>query len=375
MRIAIIGVGHIADRYARNLSEAGFTIACCFDTADGRADAFARQWNAKALTRLTDVAGQDVNLALNLTPARQHAPVSLTLLACGVPVYSEKPLAHDVVTAIELVRASDDSGVALACAPDTMLSAPQQQLRRAVDAGVIGRPLLITAQMAWSGHEQWHPRPEQFFQRGGGPLLDIGPYWVTTMVNLVGRVNQVTALQSRLTVARQRSVGGRTVRFDAEVPTTAAMLMEFDSGVLASLVLTFDAPVTGGPSLEVVGEDGALMYSRPLFDYTGVVLHRPAGSADWTTLSTPAQTGRLGLGVQEVLAAHRGGTVSRLDKGLAMHVLEVLEAASVSGATGSTVRIRSSCERPEPMPSRHARSPLRPMRIARMLRSKRSAAG
>ncbi|MFI5716193.1 Gfo/Idh/MocA family protein [Nocardia sp. NPDC051750] len=333
MRAAIIGTGHIASSYARTLRAHGARITACLDVNPARAERFAARWDSVAVTEPAGLRRHSPDVAINLTPPREHGSVTETLLDLGIPVYTEKPLAHELGIARALVARSDERGIALMCAPDTLFGGPQQQLRRLVDAGLIGRPLLLHGQMAWSGHETWHPRPQMFYQRGAGPLLDLGPYWVTTMLDLAGPAVAVTAVDA----SPGTGGGGRA---GAEVPLTVAVLIEFRSGAVGTLAMSFDWPATTAPPLQILGEKGSLICDMPMFEGRGTVRYRPHGARAWSVLprTAPAVPWQRGIGVVHMLRGH-DMSESLLGKRRALHILDILQAAADSIGSGARTEV------------------------------------
>lgn len=348
MRAVVVGTGHIAEKYACTLSMHGIHLAACYDVRVERARAFARRWGAVVTEGLAELLDHSPHVAVNLTSPLEHARVSETLLMLGIPVYSEKPLAHDLAAGHDLIALSDTRNVPLMCAPDILLGGVQRELRRSIDAGLIGRPLFISGQIAWSGHEKWHPDPEFLYREGGGPLLDLGPYWATSMIHLVGPAVAVTAIGSPLRIERELgSYGLRPGTFIPEVPTSVALLIEFRSGVIGSLSMSFDWPFTAGPALQVVGDEGVLTCDTPLFEGMGVVRHRTVSMSGWEYLTPPppADAWRTGIGVVEMLKDPTNAT-RRLGKRLALHVLDVLHASARSMTTGARAAMTTTCEHP-----------------------------
>jgi predicted dehydrogenase len=350
MQAAIVGTGHIAESYAHTLMSYGISIPACYDINRGRADAFSRRWSSTAVHDLADIHRHRPDVAVNLTPPMQHAAVSKILLELDIPVYSEKPLAHELDAGRTLVETSDARNVPLLCAPDILLGAVHRRLRRSVDAGLIGRPLFVCGHIAWPGHERWHPRPEFFYKAGGGPLLDLGPYWITAMINVVGPVTAVTAVGSPLTVKRTlTSLDGGRDHLVPEIPTSIALLIEFRSGVIGSLGLSFDWPCTASPPFEIIGEEGSLVCDTPLFEGVGELRYRSTHARDWVPLPGPASLTRWrrGAGVIEMLTDPIRAA-PYLDKKLALHVLEIMQAAQMGMAKGVRTIVTSDWENPSP---------------------------
>lgn len=349
MRIAVVGTGYVAPQYARTLVAAGAEIVC-YDIDQPRQSSFAAEFDAAQAGSLIEITQHDVTLVVNLTPPAAHSEITAALLQAGLPVYSEKPLATTAAEAAELIYISQAAKVPLACAPDTILGSAQQQMRRAVDIGLIGQPLWMQGQVSWGEHEKWHPRPAFFYQRGGGPLLDLGPYWITAMINLAGPVDSVAAVSSPIApVRRWHRPDDVIVDLVPESPTTYALLLRFASGVVGSLLISFDLPNTMGPALEIVGEEGSLLLRESLFRGCGPVEHRPRDRADWMPLPVANQIPEWvrGVGVLEFIDAISNGTESRLSPDLALHSLKVFESAAAHSEAGIT-SVNYSVPRPQP---------------------------
>jgi predicted dehydrogenase len=348
MRVVIVGTGHIAEHYAHTLAANEVDLVACHDIDRQRALDFSRRWSSAAVFDIAEFCDYAADVAVNLTPPLEHATISKKLLMLNIPVYSEKPLAHELIAGHNLVQTSDDRKVALMCAPDVLLSPLHRKLRESVDSGLIGQPLFVSGQIAWSGHERWHPRARHFYLVGGGPLLDLGPYWIAAMVNLVGPVRAVTAIGSPLTVVRAlASRHGKHTEIVPEIPTTTALLIEFRSGVIGSLALSFDWPCTAAPAFEIVGEGGSLVCDTPLFNGNGVLHYRKRSTISWSELSVthPTVPWPRGIGVVKLLT-DRFRSAPWLSKALALHVLDTIDAAARSIVAGKRIMVTTSCPRP-----------------------------
>lgn len=337
MRAAIVGTGHIADSYARTLSSRGVHIVACTDIDGTRAMRFAARWGSRYVADLGGITEYRPDVAINLTSPMSHGEVSSALIDLGVPVYTEKPLAHVPEVARMLVARSDRREVALMCAPDTLFGEPQQQMRRILAGGMIGRPLLLHGQIAWSGHEHWHPRPQFLYRSGAGPLLDLGPYWVTAMIHLVGPAVAVTAVDAS-TGDRAVGVAGRRGCLVPEVPLTVVLLIEFRSGVIGTLAMSFEWPATPAPAFQVIGESGMLVCDTPLFEGRGRVRYRRPTEAGWSTIPHAPATVRWQRGIGAVqMLRDRAASEPLLDKRRALHTVDILHAAAASIDSGKRI--------------------------------------
>ncbi|MER7365895.1 Gfo/Idh/MocA family protein [Nonomuraea wenchangensis] len=297
------------------------------------------------------MADPGVDVVLNLTVPAAHAEVALQAIAAGKDVYGEKPLAANSADAARVLRAAEAAGVRVGCAPDTVLGTGTQTARKAVDDGLIGRPVAATATMVTAGHERWHPNPDFYYVPGGGPLLDMGPYYVTSLVTLLGPVTSVIGAASRLRGKRTIGSGPRRgEEIPVSVDTHVTGVLVHDSGALSTLVMSFDAAATRAPNIEVHGERGSLVVPDPNH-FDGVVQLSAVGDAGWRDLPDSAGYVAAGRGVGLAdLAATPAGEEPRASGALAFHVLDVMESLLASAASGAAVTVASTCERPSPVP-------------------------
>jgi predicted dehydrogenase len=305
------------------------------------------------------LADPAVDLVLNLTIPAAHAEVARKAIAAGKSIYGEKPLAATTAEARTVLEAAAAAGVAVGCAPDTVLGTGIQTARKAVDDGLIGKPVAATAVMATPGHELWHPNPDFYYQPGGGPLLDMGPYYVTALVTLLGPVVSVTGTASRSRAQRTIGAGPRAgERVPVAVDSHVAGTLTHAGGAISTLVMSFDAVRTKSPNLEVHGESGSLVVPDPnRFD--GDVQLFPLGGTEWEVLPVSAgyaEAGR-GFGMAD-LAATPAGSEPRAGGRLAFHVLDVMESVLESARTGAAVTVRSTAARPSPVPLTPLRHPV-----------------
>jgi predicted dehydrogenase len=354
LRVGLVGAGQISGAYLWTLPQLpGLALTRVADLDADRARAAAAQVpGAVPVTPGELFAADDVDLVLNLTLPQAHAQVALAAIAAGKHVYGEKPLAADTEQARVVLTAAAEAGVRVGCAPDTVLGTGIQTARAALDAGGIGRPVAATAFMTTPGHERWHPAPEFYYRPGGGPLLDMGPYYLTALVTLLGPVRRVIGMSSAPRGDRVIGTGPRAgARFAVEVDTHVAGVLEHAGGALATLMMSFDVWHAQLPRIEIYGTDGSLSVPDPN-GFDGVVGMAHAEGPGWTELPEGGgyRGATRGYGVADMARAIAAGTAHRADGELAFHVLDVMESLLDSAQEGRAVEVKSTCERPAPVP-------------------------
>ncbi|WP_334172408.1 Gfo/Idh/MocA family protein [Sinomonas sp.] len=360
MRVGIIGCGKIVGQYLASFRQLeGVRLVAVADIDMERARAVAAEWNdggehdggVRAVGVEELLASPDVDLVLNLTIPAAHAEVALKAIAAGKSVYGEKPLAATTVEARRVLDEAREAGVVVGCAPDTVLGTGIQTARKAIDDGLIGDPVAATATMVTPGHERWHPNPDFYYQPGGGPLLDMGPYYVSALVTLLGPVVSVTGAASHTRSERVIGSGPRAgEKIPVEIDTHVTGVLVHESGVLSTLVMSFDAVATHSSNIEVHGSMGTLAVPDPNhFDGDTRVFR--LGGAEWETLPVSAGyvgSGR-GYGIAD-LASTPPGEEPRAGGTLAFHVLDVMESLLDSAHSGKAVAVTSRAERPSAVP-------------------------
>lgn len=359
LTIGIVGCGTIVGQYLETFARLDdIRLAAVADLDSARAAEVAAGipgCDALAVDEL--LAREDIEVVLNLTIPAAHAEVSLKAIAAGKSVYVEKPLADTVEHARTVLDAAATASLLVGCAPDTVLGTGTQTARRALDDGLIGRPLAATATMVTPGHERWHPNPDFYYRPGGGPLLDMGPYYVTALVTLLGPVVRVVGASSALRETRTIGSGpreGETI--PVTTPTHVTGVLEHASGALSTLVMSFDAVASKASRIEVHGTAGTLSVPDPN-NFTGEVQLWPLGGEEWETLPPSAGYARAarGYGLAEMHWNAAGASSPRVaastaDGELAFHVLDVMQSLLSAAESGSAVAVSSTVPRPEPVP-------------------------
>jgi predicted dehydrogenase len=274
-----------------------------------------------------------------------HAEVALAAIAAGKHVYGEKPLAADTSSARAVLNAAAAAAVAVGCAPDTVLGTGVQTARASLDAGDIGLPVAATAFMTTPGHERWHPAPEFYYEPGGGPLLDMGPYYLTALVTLLGPIRRVVGMSSTPRATRVIGSGPRAgVEIPVRVATHVTGVLEHVGGELSTLMMSFDVWGAQLPRIEVYGTEGSLSAPDPN-GFDGTVRIFRDEWVDLPVLAGYPEAGR-GLGVADLARSIVDGKPHRANGDLAFHVLDVMECLLRAAESGTSVTIGSTCERP-----------------------------
>ena len=350
--VGVIGAGVISDAYLTNLTS--FPDVRVLAVADLDVERAAAQAVRHGVARSGGVDAvlddPEIEIVVNLTIPAAHVEVGLAALDAGKHVWTEKPLALDREAARKLLDRAQEKGLRVASAPDTVLGAGLQTARRAIEAGRIGEPRTALAIFQTPGPERWHPAPEFLFQQGGGPLLDMGPYYLTVLVQVFGAIRRVTATANRARDTRVIGSGPRAgTEFPVIVPTSVTALVEFDRGGSAQLVLSFDSALQRTGFVEVTGTRGTAVLPDPNRFDGSTTLHLPNRSEP-ETLTAQGHDAERGTGVLELARAIRSGAAERASGALAHHVLDAMLAIDESAAKGRTVDVASTVEAPPALP-------------------------
>ena len=356
-KIGIIGCGDISEIYLKNTTGlfANLDVVACSDLIPERSRAKAEFYGIEALTTDELLDRKDIEIVLNLTPPMAHRDISLKALNKGKHVYSEKPLGISREEGKQLFDTAREKGLYLGCAPDTFLGGGIQTCRKLIDDGWIGKPFGATAFMIGGGPAEFHPNPDFFYKYGGGPLLDMGPYFVTAMINLFGPAGKVSAFAQNPN--EEKTILG-PVRYGekikVETPTHISGLIEFKSGVCANLLTSFEShggyPHSGLPYLQVFGTEGTLLVPDPNTFGGPVRLRRFDGPFQEIPLTHGFTENSRGIGLSDMAASLRAGRKARVSAELAYHALDTMLSFYDSADKGVHVSVESECQRPEPLP-------------------------
>jgi predicted dehydrogenase len=353
MGVGIIGAGNISSQYLRAIK--GFDNIEVRGLADLRAEAAqsrAAEFGVKAMSVDGLLADPGIDIVVNLTIPRAHVEVGLAAIDAGKHVYGEKPLGITFAEGKRLLDAANAKGLRVGSAPDTFLGGAHQQARAVIDSGAIGQVVGGTAFFACPGHEYWHPDPAFYYDVGGGPVLDMGPYYITDLVNMLGPVARVQAMS--LTPLKQRPIRSEPKRgqlMPVHVQTHVTGTLAFASGALVTITLSFDVPKHSHVPYELYGTDASLLVPDPNHFGGELKLAKPRAE-NWETIpvSLPyADANYRSLGVADMAAAIRDNRLHRASGALALHVLEVMEAFEVASREERIVDIETTVLRPAPL--------------------------
>jgi predicted dehydrogenase len=324
--VGLIGCGTISTRYLLNGPRFGsFRFVACADADPAAAERAARAHGIEACDVDTLLARPDVEAVLCLTPPDSHADVALQALAAGKHVHTEKPLATSVEDGRRVLAAAAAAGLRVGAAPDTFLGAGMETMRAALEEGAVGVPAVAEVHLLAGPPEAWHPSPGFLYAELGGPLLDLGPYAVTTAVSLLGPVRRVAALAAAPRTEGRIATGPRAgSTFPILEPTRVAAVLEHDGGVLCTLTATYDADGPAQHGVVVHGREGTLLGGDPNAFDGPVVLRRRGEGEEVLPLVSEWRDESRGLGLDDLCRAAAGGGEQRASGALALHVLEVL---------------------------------------------------
>jgi predicted dehydrogenase len=355
VKVGIIGCGNISDIYLKNCTST-FSILEVVAVADliaERAQAKAEQYGIpKACSVEELLADPEIQIVINLTIPKAHVEVCLAALNAGKHVYVEKPLAITREDGKKVMALAKEKDLRVGCAPDTFLGGGIQTCCKLIEDGWIGQPVAATAFMTCHGHESWHPDPEFYYEVGGGPMFDMGPYYLTAMIAMMGPVRRVTG-SARMTFPQRTITSapkyGKII--DVEVPTHVAGVLDFENGAVGTIITSFDIWSAQLPRIEIYGSEGTLSVPDPN-TFGGPVFVKRAGAAEWSQIPLThgfAENSR-GIGVTDMAFALQSGRPHRANGEMAYHVLDIMHAFHDASDRGRHIELESSCDKPMPFP-------------------------
>ena len=355
-KVGVVGCGNISPSYfSINAKYGFFDIVACADLDVERAKMRAEEYEIPKACSVDELlADENVEVVLNLTVPQAHGPVAIQALQNGKSVYNEKPLAVARDDAQKMLQLAREKKLRVGGAPDTFLGGGIQTCRKLIDDGWIGEPVAASAFMLSRGVENWHPNPDFFFQQGGGPMFDMGPYYLTALVNLLGPVSRVSG-------SARASFATRTIRnsdsarngeqIQVETPTHIAGVLDFQSGVVGTLVTSFDVYASPFPPITIFGSEGTLSVPDPN-TFGGPVRVFTTKSSEWhdVPLLFGYNENSRGIGLADMTRAVQSGRAHRASGELAYHVLDLMHAFHDASNEGRHIELGSTCERPAPLP-------------------------
>lgn len=368
--VGIIGCGNISTAYFKFAPLfKGIRMLAGADIDMAAAQTRAREFGVRAMTVEDLLKADDIDIVVNLTVPAVHYEVSARALDAGKHVYSEKPFVLSVKDGTDLKRRAAKRKLRIGSAPDTFLGGAQQLARHLVDRDRLGQITSGTCHVMNHGMEHWHPNPDFFFLPGGGPVLDLGPYYISALINLIGPVKRVAALAT--IPAKERVISSRPrsgQKILVSTPTTIHALMEFANGAAITLNASWDVWHHGHAPIELYGEKGTLYLPDPNF-FGGDVRYTRAGTPAKSTprwdhpFAVPNQKHRHGMmanyrtaGLADMALAIGEGRPHRCSMEAALHAIEVMTGILESGETGRFVKMTTTCERPAALGVREAKS-------------------
>jgi predicted dehydrogenase len=350
--VAVIGAGNISKQYLDNLTAfPDLEVHVIADLFEDAAEARAREygipdWGApdKALNH------PDVEIIVNLTIPAAHVEVATAAVNAGKHVWTEKPFSLDRESGLGLLKTAHAAGIRLGTAPDTFLGAGLQTALRVIQRGDIGTPLTAMTTFQTPGPESWHPNPAFLFQYGAGPLFDMGPYYLTTLIQAFGSIRKVAAVGSKAKEVRVIGSGPKAgEEFSVDVPTHVSAMAQFESGASSHSVFSFESPRARMGFVEITGTEATISLPDPNY-FTGDIRLWRAGDEDWTTIPATGPANGRGMGVLDMARSLRAGIPHRATGDLAYHVLDTMVSISESIDTGTFVDVESTAPASEPLP-------------------------
>ncbi len=370
--IGIMGAGNISSAYLQLAPLfKGLEVRAIADIVPAAAKAKATEFGVKAMTPDELLKNSEIDVIVNLTIPATHYQVTMDALSAGKHVYSEKPFVLSLKEGKAVKKAADSRGLRVGSAPDTFLGGSHQQARDIIDSKQLGKIFHGTAHMMGRGVEHWHPNPAFFYQPGAGPLLDMGPYYITDLVQLIGPVRRVTAFSGmarthRVVSAPNSPLLGKKVK--VTTPTTIHGILEFHSGAIVTLGTSFDTFSHGHHNIELYGTEGSIFVPDPnifggkveVADETGTrsvaaPWDHPFGKPNFkfNSMSDP-QANYRSVGLADMMQSIDKGRMARCDQSVALHVVDVMTSLLKAGETGKVITLTTTCERPKALKPKDA---------------------
>lgn len=370
-KVGILGSGVISRTYIADIKAfyKKLDVMACADINVRLARKLALEFGIKkAYTPEELLQDDEVEIVINLTPPQLHVELGKRIVTAGKHLFSEKPFAPCVKEAKEVLDLAAAKGVKVGCAPDTFLSSGIQSLRYYLDANMIGNPFFVTANMTTFGVETWHPNPAHFYTKNSGPIYDMGPYYLSAIVALLGPIDRIACVDARGSDARHIYVGPEAgADFASALPTHYSSIMRLKSGVVANFNVSFDIYKSNLPMLEIYGDGGTLTYPDPnfgggtpsvyrkeqytdtIFQKTEEAMKRKERFYELPELYSRVKDYARGLGVLDLAKAIETDSENRTNASFVMHITEAMEGMRISSENGMFYEMKTTCERPKPL--------------------------
>lgn len=373
--VGIMGAGNISSAYLRLAPLfKGLEVRAIADIVPEAAKKRAEEFGVAAQTPDELLKNSELDVIVNLTIPASHFGVSMDIISAGKHTYSEKPFVLSLEEGMALKKAADDRNLKVGSAPDTFLGGAHQQARDIIDSGKLGKIMSGTTHVMSRGMEHWHPNPDFFFQPGAGPILDLGPYYVTELIHLLGPVKRLSAFTNMARTEREVTAEGPLKGSFVKVntPTTIHGVLEFASGAIVTIGASWDVAAHGHHNIELYGTDGSIFVPDPNFFGGELVTANIAGERSTVTpwdhpfgkanqeLDTPhPRANYRTAGLADMMAAIEGGYTARCGLDVALHAVDVMTSLLKAGESGQVLTLSTTCERPKALTPEEARALLK----------------
>lgn len=360
--VGIMGAGNISAAYLKLAPLfKGLEVRAVADIVPAAAQKRADEFNVQAQTPDELLKNSEIDIIVNLTIPSTHYSVSMDIVSAGKHAYSEKPFVLSLEEGMALKKAADERGLKVGSAPDTFLGGAHQQARQIIDSGQLGKIMSGTTHVMSRGMEHWHPNPDFFFQPGAGPILDLGPYYVTDLVHLLGPVKRLSAFTNMARTEREVTAEGpyKGTFVKVGTPTTIHGVLEFHSGAIITIGASWDVAAHDHHNIELYGTDGTIFVPDPNFFGGDLVTANVAGERSNVTpwdhpfgkanhdLDKPVHRANYRTaGLADMIASIDGGYNARCGLDVALHVVDVMTSLLKAGETGQVITLSTTCERP-----------------------------
>jgi predicted dehydrogenase len=373
--VGIMGAGNISAAYLRLAPLfKGLEVRGVADIVPEAAKKRSEEYGVAAMTPDELLKNSEIDVIVNLTIPATHYQVTMDAISAGKHAYSEKPFVLTLEEGKSVRTAAEQRQLQVGSAPDTFLGGAHQQVRDIIDGGSLGKIMSGTTHVMSRGMEHWHPNPDFFFQPGAGPVLDIGPYYVTDLIHLIGPVKRVTAFTGMARTEREVTAEGpyKGTFIKVGTPTTIHGIMEFHSGAIVTIGASWDVAAHGHHNIELYGTAGSVFVPDPNFFGGEVVTtdiagartavtpwDHPFGKANQTDNSGVQRANYRTAGLADMMQAIDDGRPARCGLDVALHAIDVMTSILKAGETGQVVTLTTTCERPAPLGPDEARALLR----------------